>query len=254
MITSAEIITDPRLGIGGNSPPAPLDEARISFKALSDFVIANPVIETEDQARAAKRFLDQGARTIASIEDAQKAESAPLHAAWKEAIARYKPALGHCERIVSIIKDRLTTYMRAEEDRRSQDAEQIRLAALKAEQAAADAARAEAEAQDNAEMGEFTDVIAAMEASQQTASAAAKLNRQAIIAEKDVRVRLGGGLGKTTTLRNKEILAITDPVKAIAEIGLTADISEAILKGARAFRKLRDRLPDGIVSEIDRSL
>ena len=113
---------------------------------------------------------------------------------------------------------------------------------------------AETEAKANAAQGEFVDVGAAIQTADETCTQAKKLDHQASIAERDANVRIGGGFGRAASLRTKEMLILDDAIKAIIAIGVTDDIKEAILKSARAFRKLNGRLPAGISIELNRTL
>ena len=81
-----------------------------------------------------------------------------------------------------------------------------------------------------------------------------RASREAARAERDTRVRIGGGIGRVLTLRTGEVLSVTDWRAAINDIGLTQDIADAILKGARAYRKENGELPAGIARDTERSV
>ena len=59
-------LLNPREAIGSNNPPTPIDYAQDTTKALSDFLLDHPVIQTEAEARDAKLHLDRakGKRTV----------------------------------------------------------------------------------------------------------------------------------------------------------------------------------------------
>jgi hypothetical protein len=243
-----------RHSIGANNPPSAIDDARAAFAALSAYLADTPVIETDDEARAAKLQIDRASATLGSLETARDAETKPLYSAWQTAIAKYKPATESLSKLLGEIKSRLSAYMRMEEDRRWREAGAKRLATEEAIRVAHEAENAENEARENAAQGEFVDIGAAMETADAAFSQAKTLDHQASIAERDAHVRIGGGFGRVATLRSKETLILDDAVKALISIGVTGDIREALLKGARAFRKLHGKLPAGISSDQTRAL
>lgn len=239
--------------IGHNRPPSAIDDAQACSKSLSDYLAAHPVVQTEDDARKAKLFLDRGTNTLAELEAAEKKETAPLYKSWKAAIAKYKPATDHLTKIIDQVKARLTVFARAEEERRVAAAEAARKIAEEAERVAREAERVEAEAKENASLGEVgVDVGAAIETADTTFSQFERANRVAELAERDSHVRIGGGLGRVSTLRTKETLVLEDAVKAIAETGVTEKIREAVLSSARDYRKLHGKLPTGVKATTER--
>jgi len=50
------------------------------------------------------------------------------------------------------------------------------------------------------------------------------------------------------------VLVLIDLAAAVAEIGNTEKIQEAVLSSARDYRKLRGRLPKGVVEHEERVL
>ena len=125
-----------------NRPPDPLDEALAPFgdyiteaeawldgEAVTDESAMKAVDDLTKQIKAAKR----------DVTNAQKSEAAPLHDAWKAALARYKPTIEDLDRISKGLIALVDGFKRklAEEKR----------AAENAAWEAANAARREAEAQ-----------------------------------------------------------------------------------------------------------
>ena len=88
--------------IGHNLPPDPLDEALAPYgdfiEEASNWLDGSPV-ETEAQMKAVDALLKQIKAAHKSVETAQKSEAAPLHDAWKAALARYKPTLEDLDRV-----------------------------------------------------------------------------------------------------------------------------------------------------------
>jgi hypothetical protein len=128
--------------IGHNLPPDPLDEALApygDYLAEAAAWLDGTPVETEAQMRAVDALLRQIKAADKAVTDAQKSESAPLHDAWKAALARYKPTLDDLDRIKRGLVAAVDGFKRK---LAAQKAEAERLAR---EQAAA-AARAAAEA------------------------------------------------------------------------------------------------------------
>jgi hypothetical protein len=125
-----------------NNPPDPLDEALApygDYLAEAEGWLDGTPVETEAQMRAVDALLRQIKAADKAVTDAQKSESAPLHDAWKAALARYKPTLDDLDRIKRGLVAAVDGFKRR---LAAQKAEAERLAR---EQAAA-AARAAAEA------------------------------------------------------------------------------------------------------------
>lgn len=241
---------------GHNNPPSAIETARDAYKALSDFLAETPVIQDQETAKAAKLQLDRIKATAGDLEAAKTAETAPHYAAWQTALAKYKPAADSLAALTTELAKRIRVFLDAEEDRRRKEADRIRREAEEAALKAAEAARAEAEARENAAVGEIgVDIGQAVDTLAYAAIDAAKLERQATVAERDAdNVRLGGGFGRSISVRVTMKPVIEDWKVAIKAIGLTDDISAAILKGARAFKKLKGAWPKGIGEVEERSL
>lgn len=253
MLTQLE---NPRAVIGGNLPPTPIDDARPAYSLIAAFLKDTPVVETEEAAIKANEKLAIGRATLKTLEGAQSSEADPLYSQWKAARAKYQVAIDNMKKVVDEVASRLTRFMRAEEERRQREADELRRVAEEAERAAREAERLEAEARENASMGEVgVDVAAAIEQANDAFAAFKKTDREASIAEKDSTVKFRSRFApKATSLRDKEVLIVDDAAKAIATMGLTEGIKDAILTSARAYRKLNETLPDGVRATTDRSI
>jgi hypothetical protein len=241
--------------IGHNAPPSAIDDARRAFKDISHFLAEIPVIETEETAREAKLVLDRGKATLGELDDARIAESKPLHEAWKACLEKYKGPTEYLTRLVDELKARLSTFLRAEEARRQAEADAKRRTAEEAIRVAREAEEAEQAAKEDASLGEVgVDVGTVIEQADTAFSAAVKADRQANVAERDAHVKLGGGFGRAAALREKETLVVEDGIAALTAIGMTVDIEAAIIKSARAYRKLKGELPAGVIAKVERAL
>jgi hypothetical protein len=247
--------TNPREHIGANNPPSAIDFAKESTTALSDWMKDCPVIATDDDARAAKVLVDRAKSSLESMETERDGLVRPLNTQVREINDRYRSPRTLLEKVRNSLVDRLTDYAKHLEQDRLRKAEEARRAAEIAAQAALEAQQREQAARDDAEQGVCDIDIG--EAAAETDQAIAALGRAARTverAERDTKVRVGGGFGRVMTLRDKEILTVTDWQAAIKEIGLTDRIKEAILTEARNFRNSMGDLPSGISQTFERSL
>ena len=181
----------------------------------------------------------------------------PLNDQVRAINGSYKPPRERVEAAMAVVKARLTDYAARLEAQRWREAEAARLAA----QAAADAAR-EAEARERAAKEEAAQGVCdapLAETTEQADAAFAAFHRAdhaAQRAQRDTKVRVVGGFsGRALTLRDTEVLSVADWKAAIEEMGGPGpDVLEAILKQARAYRKLTGELPIGIAQTYDRHL
>ncbi len=244
-----------RLGIGGNQPPGPIDTAKESIAALSDWMKDNPVIGDDEAARGAKLFVDRAKASLDEMERERDGLVRPLNEQVSDINGRYKPVRTSLEKLVDELKKRLTAYARALEIERLRKAEEAARAVAEAERLAREAEAREREAIADASQGVCDVDIGTVTVEADAAFAAfQKAGRAAARAEKDTKVRITGGFANAMSLRERETLTVTDWQAAITEIGLTDNMRDAILSGARIYRKTFHELPDGIVATYDRSL
>lgn len=247
---------------GHNNPPTPIEMAGAAIHAVSIWMEENPVIETEEQARAAKPLLDRAKSALDDMEAERDSKVRPLNEQVSKINADYKalhntdskkPAL--YDKVLNELKARLAAFMRREEEKRLAEAARLRAEAEAKEKAAREAEAKEQEAIANAAAGELGIKVA--EATDEADAAFAgyqQSSRFAARAERDTKVKIGGGFGSAVSLRTTETLHLDDAAKALAAIGVTDKVREALLSGARDYRKLRGELPAGVRAETDRRL
>ena len=152
------------------------------------------------------------------------------------------------------------SFCTAGKARRKAAAEVAREVVAKAEREAREAEQREREATEEARMGICgVDIHAASQEADSAFTAFRRAQREAAVATHNTKVRIGGGFDRVSTLRNHEILAMTDWKAAIEEMSddngeIPAVIVDAILTAARAYRKVCERLPAGISQSFERSL
>lgn len=248
--------------MGGNNPPDAIELATPRIETLRQFLKDNPVISTEDEARAGHAALCDAASALKTIEIERKGKVEPLNDEVKAINGKYhkyhnadakRPGLW--DKLLSELKSRLAAYAREEERKRFEAEERVRREAEEAAEAARRAAEAEAEARDAIAAGVCdVDLAGAIEDAQSTSQTALKAMWKARRAEGNTKVRIAGGSGNAVSLKDHETLTVTDWQAAIEAIGLVDRIIAAILTEARAYRDAMGDLPPGITATHDRRL
>lgn len=251
-----------RAVIGGNRPPSPIDT---SFEAIADlgrFLVDNPVILDGKQATEGTLYVERLRKTFADQEADRIAKTRPLNDELDRINDEYKsvhntdkkkPGVG--DKVLAVLRERLTDYTAREEAKRIRAAEEARLHAEALEMVARRAEEAEREIKENATQGEIVDVAHAVIAADQAFSAMQKGERAAAVAERDTVVRLPSQLGgKALSMRTKEVLTVDNALRAISEIGSNEKINEAIVTAARDYRRTYGRLPAGVSASTTRSI
>jgi hypothetical protein len=254
-------------GIGHNNPPGAIELAKPIVAELGKLLERFPVITNEEESREAKAIQDRVVLALHGVERERDGKVRPHNEEVAAINAEYhkwhntndkKPGLWNT--LVRELRIRLTKYARAEEDKRQAAAKAAREALEKAEREAREAEEAAWQAKEEAEAGVCdVDIASAIEAAQTTSARATKARGIFARAERDTKVRIVGGIGKAISLHDDETLIVTDWKAAISQMidddgDLPKDITEAILKAARAYRKAFRELPNGITATFDRSL
>lgn len=255
-------IEHPRETMGGNNPPGPLEMAESIMQALSDWMKDHPVIETEDDARAAKPLIDRAKAAMDEIEAERDGKVRPLNEQVTQINAEYKAVHnvdpkkpGTFNRVFNELKTRVADYLRCEEQKRLAAAAEARRIQEEAERQAREAEEREREALSNASAGEVDiDVATVTKEADEAFQTFERQSRFADRAERDTKVKIGGGFASAVSLRTAETLNLDDALKALVVIGVTDKIRDAILSAARDYRKLNGELPDGVSSIKERKL
>lgn len=247
--------------IGSNNPPGPIDHAQSVVDDINSWLADHPVIENEGQAREAKPYLDRAKAAFEEVEAERDGKVRPLNEQVKATNETYKAfhntdpkKPGRFDKIVIELKARVAAFMLREEEKRRVAAEQARLAQEEAERIAREAEAKEAEALENARAGEVVDVAEVTKQADEAFSEFERQSRFAARAERDTKVKIGGGFDKSASLRNVETLHLESYGKAIKAIGPHDKIRDAILSAARDYRKEHGSLPDGVSATYERKL
>ncbi|HEX5424874.1 MAG TPA: hypothetical protein VFW94_15105 [Candidatus Acidoferrales bacterium] len=262
-LVEAELQPVDRLGIGGNRPPGPLDYGLTAIEDLSRFLADNPVIETDEQARQAKTYVDRMRSTLGDIEAERIKLTKPLNDELASINERFKShhntdakKPGIFDKVFNELKKRIADFARKQEAEKARIAEEARRKALEAERIAREAEAKEREAIDNAKAGELgVDVTQVVVEADSRFADYQKAQREADRAEREVTERIGGGFsGRALSLRTKETLVLDSYNDAIKAIGPNEKIETAILSAARDYRKLHGKLPAGVRAETERTI
>lgn len=247
--------------VGSNNPPSPIEYAQSVIDEINAWLADHPTIETEDDARAAKPFLDRAKASLEEVEAERDGKVRPLNEQVAAVNSKYKALHntdakkpGLFDKIVIELKARVATFMIREEQRRIREAEIARLAQEEAERLAREAEAKEAEALANAKAGEVVDVVEVTQAADAAFEEFERQSRFAARAERDTKVKIGGGFGKTATLRDAETLHLDSYSLALKAIGPNDKVRDAILSAARDYRKLHGELPAGVRATYERKL
>lgn len=247
--------------IGNNNPPGPIKHARTVIDDINSFLADHPTIETEEDARLAKPFLDRAKLSLEEIEAERDGKVRPLNEKVSSINAEYKALHntdpkkpGLFDKIVIELKSRIAAFLIKEEERREAAAELARQAQEEAERLAREAEEKEAETIANAKAGEVVDVAGVTQAADEAFSEFERSSRFAARAEKETKVKIGGGFDRSASLRTVETLHLDSYGKAITAIGPNDKIRDAILSAARDYRKQNGKLPEGVRAETDRKL
>lgn len=239
---------------GHNNPPSTIDVAKTVQTTLADYLARQPVIQNETEAREAKGMIDRGKVALDEMETDRDRQVRPLNDRVRTINNTFKSVREPFERVFDEVKARLATFVRAEEIRLQAEADERRRLADEAEQIAREAEAREAEAKEDAAAGVFTDVGAAVTEADAAFSDFNRATREAARADRDAHVKIGGGFGRSLSLRNKETLTIENAAQCLKAVGLTPKIQEAMLSAARDYRKLKGKLPAGVRSDVERGL
>lgn len=239
----------------GHNRPSPHDIASDVIARLNAYLADHPVIENRENANVAAALSVSAGKTIADLDDERRAKVRPLNDQVGAINLAHREAVQPLKDVLDELTRRLTDFAKAEEARLKAEAAAAALAAAEARRAAEEATAKADEARDNAASGEVGLDMAGAIIEQRTAEReAATAERAAARAERDTGVRLHTGFGRAKSLRSHEALTVTDAAAAVADIGANDVINAAIITVAKAFRKLRGRLPAGVVANTERRM
>lgn len=246
-------------GHNGPPEPTPLERAEEAQSSLAAFLNETPVFTEGKHLVEAKRLVEHARGAMAELEaervslvDPLNKQVASINATYKAVHNTDSKRPGTFDKVLYQLKARLTAYGLAEEAERARKAEAARFAAEQAEASARAAEEAERQAKQDAVVGVLdTGVAEKIAAADQAFTHYEAASRFAAVAERGVTFRIGGQ-GKTLGMRTEKTLSLDSYSKAIKAIGPNEKIEAAILSAARDYRKLHNRLPDGVSETSER--
>lgn len=238
---------------GHNQPPDMTVTAAEVAASLNDWMKDNPTVPDADKARDAKILLDRSKLCLKDIEDERTKQVKPLNDKVEEINDYYRPTKSLLKKVTDELLRRLVDFIAREEAIRIKAAEEARQKAEAAERLAREAEAREQEVKDDAAQGAVVDVLEASQDADSAFSEYRLLDRQRALAERQSKVRIGGGFGRALSLRAKETLTVTDACTAITTLGVTPDIAAAIIKASRSYRTITGELPNGVESTTERT-
>jgi len=254
------------VSIGHNKPPAPLDSAKDAMTELSGWLEDHPVIQSPQEAKDGGAYVERTRIALADARAERDAQTSPLNAALKKIRETYeivrektqKNTGGTLETAYCELKRRLTNYASAIEAARIAEAERLRQEADAAAAKAREAEQAEQNAIAAADVGECTDVGAAIVEADGAFAQFKKAEKVAVIATRSVPVRIPSIMGgKSLTMHSHRKLVVDNAqnaCKAIMAIGLTERIAAAIATDAKLYEEAYGELPAGVTETWERSL
>lgn len=239
--------------IGHNNPPEMIELAKQVTKDLSAWFAEHPTVSSEAEAREVKLQIDRAKLCLKDLEDERDGLVRPLNERVNAINANHRTIRRPLGALLDSMLSALDRFLKAEEDERIRVAMEARRRAQEAEERAREAERIEREKLENAALGEVgIDIAEVTEEADEAFEEYAKAEREAIRAQEATRVKVGGGLGRAIGIRETEVLEVIDASAAITDMGLADGIKVAILTAARSYRRLHNRLPNGIEATIKR--
>lgn len=241
--------------VGHNRAPGPIDSAKEAMGELGAWLKEHPVIQSPQEAKDGGAYVERTRIALGDMEAERTEKVAPLNKELAGINGAYRLVREPLEKVLKELRRRLTDYATAIEAARIAEANRLRQEAEAKEAAAREAERLEQDAIASVDVGECADVGAAITEADQAFGEFAKANRQAAVAERNVPVRIGSVMGgKALSMRTRRVLVIEDACKALKALGLTDEISTAILRSAKHFEEAHGELPAGVVETYERSI
>lgn len=233
-----------------NNPPDMTVTAAETTQSISEWMAENPVITSQEQAKEAKVYLDRGKLCVSDLEDERKKKVKPFNEQVETINDHYRGPRELLSQVNAALVFRIGAFIKAETERREAIAAEAEAKRLEAERIAREAEAKEKEALDNASKGELgINTAEVIQAADEKFAEYEAAQRIADLAKRETTVKITGGFTRAMGLRAKEELIVVDGAAAISDIGITDDIREAILKCARAYRRIHGELPSGVVKK-----
>ena len=237
-----------------NIPPSQIEFASETADSVAEWLKNNPIVETDEQARAGKLFVDRARLCLQDLEDDRKTKTRPLYKQITDLDDQYRSPRSILEKILTELKERLNAYIKREEEERQRVLAEARRKAEEAEKAAREAEERERATVDDARHGAEADIGAVTKEADEKFKQFRQAERAVVFAEAETKVKIGGGFSRALGTRFKEELLIEHPRQALAVMGWSERLLNALLMDAREYRRKHGSLPHGIISKGERRL
>lgn len=243
------------LELGHNNPPEVIELASGVVREISSWMADNPVIQSEEAVREMKPYIDRAKACIKDLEAERDTKVRPLNDKVAHINGSYRGPRRMLDDLLDEMLARGEVFIKAEKARRQAILQAAQDRADEAMRLAEEAERIERERLDDAAKGEIGIDVAEITAKADEAfEDYEKAEREAKRAVVESNVKIRGGFDRAIGLRKTETLHVSEPFVAVMMMGITPDIKDAILKSARAWRKVHGKLPDGITSTVEEHL
>lgn len=253
---------NPKGRIGDNNPPGMIETCAQVAKDTSDWLAEHPVISTYEEAQEGKVHRDRSNLTLKDMEVERANRVGPLNEQVRVINDTYRPVRLSMENVIDTTNQRIYTFLLREEARKAHEAREALRIAQEAADKAADAADRDRDAKDSASQGEAGLDLLALGANAAAAKRAADVAaRQAERADRETKAKVTGGFTRAASLRKVKTYHLAygenrmeAAVAALRAVGVTDDISIAIIKAAKAYHEEYGEIPPGIMMHEERKL
>ena len=252
-------IIQARFGVGGNNPPEPLTAAQVTadlvrqhgsltsrrdelVNAITAFLKAHPVIDTEDLAASAAENLAMTRRAIAMTKESHRDAKDPYLIGGRAVDAWFRGVREDIEQADANLRGPATAYA----DRIAAERRAVAVEEARKRQVEADAAIAAAQAAATAEAAAASSLADAAIAAAKVAEAAHALATGKVGAHS----RTTGIYGSTSSLQERWVCEIEDDVQVPREhcVASQSSLDRAVAAGARIIPGCRIYLSSKLVS------
>lgn len=214
----------------GHNQPTPFEALEARKEELLSAVDRMPELDNQVTADKANEFLAQLRSFGKAAEAERKAEKQPLDEQTREIQSRYKALTGPVEAATKLVKDKLSAYLRKQEQKRLEAEKRQREEADKLKREAEEAATKAAQADSN------SDAINLATAAEARHKEAARVEAEADATAKTTS-QVHGNFGSATSLRTVWSAKITDYDQALATLKDNDDVRAAVEKAANQLAR-----------------
>jgi hypothetical protein len=219
----------------------------LTTEEINEWLKEHPVIETEEDARTAKVFIDRAVLGEQDAEDERLRRQRPFLDAAEAVRAEYREPKRLLSAVLGPLKARQKAYLDAETAKREAAAAEAARIAEELERVARQAESDEQDALGSVAAGELgVDVQAVVVEADDAFARFERAARAAALAKRETKVKIGGGFRRAQGLRASTTFEVTDAVAAVRAVGCTDDIRDAIIKAAREYYREVKEYPPGV--------